>query len=922
MQDEPAAGARTPVDLRALASTWTFRYGFAAAATAVAFLLRMRFAAYLGPPFITFFPTVLFAAVLGGLGPGLLATAGSAVLVAYRVMPSEGSLPLSARDLVSLGAFTAFGVFLSVMAHLYREARIGIARYEHEAALRQANERLRSTEEDLRRTRDAADLGAAQLAAVFEAMNDGVCAFDMSGQVVLLNEAEARINGFPSAADMKRNLAYFAETYELRDLDGRSVPVEEWPVSRVLRGETVVDWELRGRRRDTGREWFFSFSGGPVRDARGAQALALVITRDVTNQRRARELLGAEKERLAVTLRSIGDAVIATDEAARVTLLNDVAEALTGWKAAEAMGKPLHEVFRIVNEETRRPAANPVERVLREGVVVGLANHTSLIARDGTERPIADSGAPIRDAAGRITGVVLVFRDQTEERRAEESVLRSRRELLELIEKIPLGVFVERGSKVIYANPALAAYLGYSSPAELIGKGPEDVLAPDEREAARGYVHEEGRPYVPRPPREWRFVRRDGRIAILESAASREIEFEGRPAALFVLRDLTDLKRMQAQLMQSDRMASVGMLAAGVAHEINNPLAYLTAALDFLDAELKGAGEALPGDRRAEMLESLSEALEGASRVRHVVRDLKTFSRVEAEHRSRVDLRAIIDSSISMVLNEIKHRARLVKDYRETPPVLANEARLGQVFLNLLINAAQALPEGRADANEIRVVTRTDELGRAVVEVRDSGPGIPPEIMERIFDPFFSTKPVGVGTGLGLSICKNIVKALGGEITAESGPSGGTVFRVTLSPAPQAGESAAPAPPRSTQPGRKGHVLVVDDEPAVGSAIRRALAIEHQVLVLTSAREARDRIARGERFDAIVCDLMMPEMTGMDLHSELTVLCPDQAERMILLTGGAFTARAAEFLDAVPNARIEKPFDVANLRALVRGLVR
>jgi signal transduction histidine kinase/CheY-like chemotaxis protein len=387
------------------------------------------------------------------------------------------------------------------------------------------------------------------------------------------------------------------------------------------------------------------------------------------------------------------------------------------------------------------------------------------------------------------------------------------------------------------------------------------------------------------------------------------------------LRGRSERDRMTAQLMQADRMVSVGTLAAGVAHEINNPLAYLIAALDFVGTELKGLEQQAPGWQWDEVNGALAEAREGAARVRHVVRDLKTFSRGDEDRRDRTELRPVLESSINMAFNEIRYRARVVKDFGATPAVLGNEARLGQVFLNLLINAAQAIPEGNVDGNEIRVVTRTDELGRAVVEVHDSGAGIPADLLTRIFDPFFTTKPPGVGTGLGLTICSNIVKSLGGDLAVESQVARGTVFRLTLPPAPTPTDEPLPAPAPAKQ-GRRGRVLIVDDEPSIGQGLRRLLRSEHDVVTLTSAEAARDLIAGGERFDVILSDLMMPAMTGMELHAALVSLAPDQAERMVVLTGGAFTSSARQFLEAVPNLRVEKPVDAANLRAIVRSLVR
>jgi CheY-like chemotaxis protein len=264
-----------------------------------------------------------------------------------------------------------------------------------------------------------------------------------------------------------------------------------------------------------------------------------------------------------------------------------------------------------------------------------------------------------------------------------------------------------------------------------------------------------------------------------------------------------------------------------------------------------------------------------------------------------------------------------VKDYAQAPEVVANEARLGQVFLNLLLNAVQALPESRVEQNEIRVVVRPAGRDRVVVEVHDNGVGIAPQVRGRIFEPFFTTKPVGIGTGLGLAICHGIVTALGGSLTVESEVGKGSVFRVELPAARHgastpavAGTSATPSPRAAAS---RGRILVVDDEPIVCFSLERLLASEGQVVAVTSAREALDRIRSGERFDVILCDLMMPEMDAPAMHAELMSFAPEQAERMVFVTGGAFTMRARDFLDRVPNARMSKPFDVDALLALVRS---
>jgi PAS domain S-box-containing protein len=386
--------------------------------------------------------------------------------------------------------------------------------------------------------------------------------------------------------------------------------------------------------------------------------------------------------------------------------------------------------------------------------------------------------------------------------------------------------------------------------------------------------------------------------------------------AVRVTRDVTEQKRLQAQLMVSDRMVSIGTLAAGVAHEINNPL---TAVIGNLDLVIESFAEPAPTNPNAasdEIRGALHDAREAAGRVRQIARDLKVLSRAEEDTRTPVDIHRVIDSSLRMAWNEIRHRAQFVKDFRTVPPVQANESRLSQVFLNLFINAAQAIPVGQADVNEIRVVTRTDDNGRVIVEVHDTGPGIPPEIQDRIFAPFFTTKPVGVGTGLGLAICQRIIASLGGEIDVESTAGQGTIFRISLPGGRIESEQLQPEHPRPKPTGH-GRVLVVDDDMLIGTTVRRILAADHDVTVLADAQQALDRISHGERFDVILCDLMMPVVTGMEFYHALLDVAPDQATRIVFLTGGAFTASARAFLDEVANPWIEKPFEVDDLRNFI-----
>jgi len=383
---------------------------------------------------------------------------------------------------------------------------------------------------------------------------------------------------------------------------------------------------------------------------------------------------------------------------------------------------------------------------------------------------------------------------------------------------------------------------------------------------------------------------------------------------------------LQARLAQTDRLTSLGTLAAGVAHEINNPLAYVLLNVGYALEEVPKLLRPDAGPRANEVRAALEHARRGAERIRDIVRGLKTFSRPENEKIGPLDVIGVVESTLAMIANEIRHRATLVKEYSEVPEVLANEARLGQVLLNLLMNALQAMPEGRTDGNEVRVIVKPGGPDRVLVEVHDNGVGIPQQVRGRIFEPFFTTKPVGIGTGLGLAICHGIVASLGGTLTVDSEQGAGSIFRVELPAAPRAMQSKpvshAPAVAPGSGPGPSAprrRILVVDDEPVVCFSLERLLSTEGEVVALTSPKQALARFEAGERFDVILCDVMMPEMDAPSLYERLREFAPQQADRMAFITGGAFSMRARDFLESVPNPRLSKPFDVEALLGFVRG---
>jgi PAS domain S-box-containing protein len=460
---------------------------------------------------------------------------------------------------------------------------------------------------------------------------------------------------------------------------------------------------------------------------------------------------------------------------------------------------------------------------------------------------------------------------------------------------------------IVDANQAFVAMFGYDLP-EAIGRNALDLAAPESRalvvEKIRSGSEE---------PYEAMGVRKDGR-KFLGLLRGRPIHYQGRLLRVVAISDISERKQLEAQLRLSEQLVSMGALAAGVAHEINNPLTYVLGNLELLGRELEQMRPELPPARLEALLKHAEEALDGTERVRDIVRDLKSLTGDGVEP-SLVDLRRVLDSATRIAANEVRHRARLVRQYGDAPPVRGSDLRLAQVFVNLLLNAAQAIADGQVASNEIRVVLRQDEAGWAVVEIRDTGGGIPAEIRAHIFEPFFTTKP-GRGTGLGLAISRGIVEQLGGTISAESAERG-TLMRVRL-PAGRAAPAARA--PRPASPVDRKRVLVIDDEPRVAVTIKRLLERDHQVQAVGSIAEAQALIDAGQGFDLIVCDLMMPYGTGMDLHARLSETAPHLARRMLFVTGGAFSAAAEAFLKRPDIRWLEKPFAAAELRQAIAAV--
>jgi len=415
---------------------------------------------------------------------------------------------------------------------------------------------------------------------------------------------------------------------------------------------------------------------------------------------------------------------------------------------------------------------------------------------------------------------------------------------------------------------------------------------------------------------------------------ARQLDMRASPAAggrvLVSVRDVTEERDRELRRLQSEKLASIGMLAAGVAHEINNPASFVLANVDALATSLRKLDETLRmqnvyavnsglANQLFDAMTVVQESKEGMARIHRIARDLHSFSRVDDDANALSDVNAAVDSALTMLRSELRYRATVERNLRATQLVRASAARLGQVFLNLLVNAAHALADLHPRRNRL-YVRSFDEATSVVVEVEDNGPGIPPAIMPRIFESFFTTKPPELGTGLGLPISLDIVRRAGGELTAESEPGRGAIFRVRL-PAAMGVPSVKTRTVPSLKAIQRRRVLAIDDEALLLKAFQRMLVSHHDIETKLGAREALRCFGEDREFDVVLCDLQMPDMSGAELYQAVKQRWPDLAERFIFITGGAFSPEARRFLENADIACINKPFQLRELLELIEARV-
>ena len=589
--------------------------------------------------------------------------------------------------------------------------------------------------------------------------------------------------------------------------------------------------------------------------------------------------------------------------------VNDAALAINGYERDEFLRMNPLDVL----------APGEAERVTAPDVMPRSGGATRMDAtirrKDGRTVPLqlAVARVPWPDAEGG-EALVSYFFDQSAHKETEAALRKSEANLRRFIEDSPFGMALIQDRRFVYANATILRLSGVATIEELEGRGFEDLLAPTDYAAALDRIE-------PAPPsqsriaaaREYRRTLPDGTSVVIEGMAL-PFDYEGRPAVLAFARDVTERAVLAEQMARVDRLVALGTLAAGVAHEIQNPAAIAQASLEALERVLKSAD--IDAGLRARALALVADARGGSDRVSSIVRELRGFSRPDDERRP-VDVSDVLATAQRMTERVLADRARLVVTRRNVPPVLGNRGRLEQVFVNLLLNAAQAMPNGDVEANVIALdVGRDGDM--VEVTVRDNGRGIAADHLRRIFDPFFTTKPAGEGTGLGLAITHTIVTQLGGTITVESEVGKGTVFRVRLPVAVAPARSVTPFPRRAV---RRARILIVDDEPTLVRTLVTLLSEEHDVVGATSGADALGILMADQTFDLVLCDLMMPYVTGMDLYERLAKERPGLEKRLAFMTGGAFTARARDFLRDVTNPRVDKPFSPAMVTDILNAMV-
>jgi len=591
---------------------------------------------------------------------------------------------------------------------------------------------------------------------------------------------------------------------------------------------------------------------------------------------------------------ALPDAVVVTGTDRRVLATNEAGAQILGWEMDNVVGQAIAdqvtpgERVHVASREDKVLAGDPQRYETR------IVNHQT-----GEERDVAVSSGPFR-VNGELIGTVATLRDITDPKRAQDTLARSEARYRHLVESASDAIVtLDANGRFTTVNHAAENISGYKRE-ELVGQWFAPMLPDDDLPKALGHFQQAlaGETGL----FESQFYRKDGEVRTISITYSTPQKDE---EVLCLIRDVTDQKMLQEQLIQSEKMSAIGQLVSGVAHELNNPLAGISAFAQLLLAEKR-----FPPDQRTAAETIYSEA----RRASRIVQNLLTFARQHKAEKVPTAINQVLDDTLELRGYELRVRGIDVRrEYDESlPDTMADAHQLQQVFLNLITNAEQAMEQ--KEGHHHRLTVRTRRSGDAIrIEVEDTGAGIPANLIERIFNPFFTTKPTGSGTGLGLSISLGIVREHEGKIWAENSPQGGARFivEVPVTEARTSGEHAA-VPPVQTVGSDRLRVLVVDDEASVRVSLQRYLAGKgHQVETTASGEDALVRL-KGAKYDAVILDMRMPDLSGEQLFERLRSNDPSHAERVIFTTGDLVNEQMRRFLDGTGRPCVSKPFEFAS----------
>lgn len=620
---------------------------------------------------------------------------------------------------------------------------------------------------------------------------------------------------------------------------------------------------------------------------------------------------------LSTILKSIGDAVVVTDAESKIQFMNDVAQFLTGWECEKAMGKPLVDIFNIVNEKTREKVEDPVAKVIRKGTIVGLANHTILISKDGTEIPIDDSGAPIRDEKGNIIGIVLVFHDIIERYEAEKKLQESEKRYRSLYKHALSGLYRSRISdgKILLANKIVADMLGYESVEELT----------KEFKFSEAYSQERRLELI-------RILEKEGSVGDFEIEVKKK---DGKKIDLIVsakifpedgyiegaMIDITERKHLEHQVRQAQKMESIGTLAGGIAHDFNNLLmgiqGYASLMLNDLD----------PDHNHYNMLKNIEKQVKSGA---ELSAQLLGFARGGKYDVKLTHINKLLEKSAEMfgrTKKEITIREKYAPDIWT---VKVDQGQIEQVFLNLFVNAWQAMP----DAGDIYLETSNVVFSKSYTKPRevkpgkyvrisftDTGVGMDKETSSRVFDPFFTTKGVEKGTGLGLASAYGIVKNHGGMIHVYSEKGHGSTFNIYLPAVDAMAEPISFHDEEEVKHGKEEAILLIDDETIildVGKDMLKMLG--YKVFLASGGNEAIEIYKENkDKIDLVILDMIMPGMGGGETYKVLKSINPDV--KAMLSSGYNISGEAAEIMKQGVNDFIQKPFTMTKLSHKIRNIL-